>query len=143
MTENTAPAGNAISVSIRQKSSASYDPSYDGWPIPYGHWQSAYAYENHERSCGDVYEVGMYVSLNYFFTLPEFPSRPRVTIPVAGERDGKGKKIVPGKKFPKKIIFIPRTSNICALRARTGLQFRSKSTPSPRARNANFAHKIY
>ena len=66
MTENTAPAGNAISVSIRQKSSASYDPSYDGWPIPYGHWQSAYAYENHERSCGDVYVVEMYVSFNDF-----------------------------------------------------------------------------
>jgi len=66
MTENTAPAGNAISVSIRQRSSVSYGPFYDGWPIPYGHWQSACAYENHEQFCGDVYEVGMYVSFFHF-----------------------------------------------------------------------------
>lgn len=86
---------NSTSVCSRQKQSVSYDPSCDGWPIPYDHWQSAYAYENHERSCGDVYEVEMYVSLNNFCGLITRITnffqlfRPRVTIPVAGERTAK------------------------------------------------------
>jgi hypothetical protein len=68
---------NAISVSIRRKPSVSYDPFFDGWPVPYGHWQSAYAYENHERSCGDVYEVEMYVSFVHFCGPHAFADGPR------------------------------------------------------------------
>jgi hypothetical protein len=97
-----------ISVSIRQKRSASYDPFYDDWPILYVHWQFACACGNRERSCGDAYVVEMYVSFDVFclfncqmqspdgschllicFTLSESRSGPRATMPAAGEREGK------------------------------------------------------
>jgi hypothetical protein len=53
-------------ISIRQKQSVSYDLSYDGWPGPCGHWPSACARGNRERSCGDAYAVEMCASLSDF-----------------------------------------------------------------------------
>jgi hypothetical protein len=79
-----------ISVSIRRKRSVSYDPFYGGWPILYAHWQSACADESREHACGGVYVVGMYVSLLIICLLNYLKSiMLRVTIPVAGEREGK------------------------------------------------------
>ena len=79
----------SILISIRQKQSVYDDPFYDGWPVLCGHWRFASVGGNRERSCAGVYVVEMYVSFKIFFLVLKFQSRQRVTIPIAGERDGK------------------------------------------------------
>lgn len=60
----SAPGGFScvISVLSRSKQSVSCGLSLCGWPALCGHWHSAYAYGNRERSYDDAYVVGMYVS---------------------------------------------------------------------------------
>jgi hypothetical protein len=65
---NNPKAPKSISVLIRQKQSAYDDPLCDGWPKLCDRWRFACVGGNHERSCGGVYVVEMYVSFEIFFT---------------------------------------------------------------------------
>ncbi|HTR31161.1 MAG TPA: hypothetical protein VMH27_17940 [Puia sp.] len=86
----------ATLISIRQKPTASYDLSCDGWQGLYDHWRFASVHESRERSCGDVYAVEMCASFNEFLQLSkychDYGHHPRV-----GERDanvGKNREII-------------------------------------------------